>query len=213
VRFEQRLRDGIADGTISVAFRRWRRPQVVAGRRYRTGTGIVEMSAVDLVTVAEISDADARDAGYADTAALLADLLGPAGVPLYRLRFHRVDEPDPRAVLAADDQLDDDAIAAITRRLDRLDRASRIGPWTRATLQAIAERPGVRAPDLAASFGRDTLPFKVDVRKLKALGLTESLPVGYRLSPRGRAYLARSGCVTSSSEPARRAVTRPRPAP
>jgi hypothetical protein len=202
VRFEQRLRDGIADGTISVAFRRWRRPQVVAGRRYRTGTGIVEMSAVDLMTVADITDADARQAGYADTDALLADLIGPADVPLYRLRFHRVDEPDPRAVLAADDKLDDDAIAAITRRLDRLDRASRNGPWTRATLRAIAEHPGVRAPDLAASFGRETLPFKVDVRKLKALGLTESLPVGYRLSPRGRAYLARSSSVTP-----------PRPAP
>jgi hypothetical protein len=202
VRFEQRLRDGIADGTITVAFRRWRRPQVVAGRRYRTGTGIVEMSAVDVMTIADITDADARQAGYPDPDALLADLLGPADVPLYRLRFHRVDEPDPRAVLAADDQLDDAALAAITRRLDRLDRASRIGPWTRATLRVIAERPGVRAPDLAASFGRDTLPFKVDVRKLKALGLTESLPVGYRLSPRGRAYVARSGCVTI-----------PRPAP
>jgi hypothetical protein len=47
----------------------------------------------------------------------------------------------------------------------------------------------VRAPDLAASFGRETQPFKRDVRKLKDLGLTESLEVGYRLSPRGRAFL------------------------
>jgi hypothetical protein len=37
-------------------------------------------------------------------------------------------------------------------------------------------------------MGRETLPFKRDVRKLKELGLTESLEVGYRLSPRGRAY-------------------------
>jgi hypothetical protein len=42
---------------------------------------------------------------------------------------------------------------------------------------------------LAERFGRERLPFKADVRKLKALGLTESLEVGYRLSPRGRAYL------------------------
>jgi ribosomal protein S19E (S16A) len=48
----------------------------------------------------------------------------------------------------------------------------------------------VRAPDLAASVGRETKPFKIGVRKLKELGLTESLPVGYRLSPRGRAFLA-----------------------
>lgn len=53
----------------------------------------------------------------------------------------------------------------------------------------IAEQPGVRAPDLAASVGRETKPFKIDVRKLKELGLTESLTVGYRLSPRGRAFL------------------------
>lgn len=49
----------------------------------------------------------------------------------------------------------------------------------------IRDRPAVRAPDLAASVGRETLPFKRDVRKLKELGLTESLEVGYRLSPRG----------------------------
>ena len=47
----------------------------------------------------------------------------------------------------------------------------------------------MRAEDLAASVGREKPPFKLDVRKLKNLGLTESLPVGYRLSPRGRSYL------------------------
>jgi hypothetical protein len=57
-------------------------------------------------------------------------------------------------------------------------------------LRAIAERPGVRAADLAASLGRETQPFKLDVRKLKKLGLTLSLEVGYRVSPRGEAYLA-----------------------
>ena len=57
-------------------------------------------------------------------------------------------------------------------------------------LRTIAERPGVRAADLAAGCGRDTQPFKLDVRTLKNLGLTLSLEVGYRLSPRGEAYLA-----------------------
>jgi hypothetical protein len=51
----------------------------------------------------------------------------------------------------------------------------------------------VRAADLAAAAGRERHPFKTDVRKLKALGLTESLEVGYRLSPRGLALLARLG--------------------
>jgi hypothetical protein len=197
VLFERRLREGIADGTISAAFRRWRRPQVVAGRRYRTGIGLVEVTAVDIVAIADVTDSDAREAGYPDAAALLADLTGPADAQLYWLRLRRIDEPDPGAVLAADDRLDDEALAYLTRRLERLDRASPVGPWTRATLTAIAERPGVRAPDLAAALGRDPPAFKVDVRKLKALGLTESLRVGYRLSPRGRGYLTRIADQTS----------------
>ena len=52
-----------------------------------------------------------------------------------------------------------------------------------------ARRAGVRAPDLAASLGRETLPFERDVRKLEELGLTVSLAVGYEISHRGRAYL------------------------
>ena len=48
----------------------------------------------------------------------------------------------------------------------------------------------VAASKLAARVGRETLPFKTDVRKLKKLGLTQSFEVGYELSPRGLAYLA-----------------------
>jgi hypothetical protein len=47
----------------------------------------------------------------------------------------------------------------------------------------------VRAGDLCGVVGLEQQPFKVNVRKLKTLGLTESLDVGYRLSPRGVAYL------------------------
>ena len=92
-------------------------------------------------------------------------------------------------MLAASADLSPADRAELDRRLDRLDRAAAHGPWTRAALAVIAGRPGRRAADLAAWFGRETQPFKTDVRKLKNLGLTESLEVGYRLSPRGEAYL------------------------
>ena len=46
--------------------------------------------------------------------------------------------------------------------------------------------------ELAAAAGQERAYFKLRVRRLKALGLTESLEVGYRLSPRGAAYLARA---------------------
>jgi hypothetical protein len=189
--FAARFWPGIRDGSITLTFRRWRRRQVLAGRRYRTRAGILEVDAIDEVDAASIGDEDARRSGYPDAATLLADLRGPSDLPVYRIAFHTVDEPDPRAVLAADDALTGDDVAAITARLARLDAASSHGPWTRAVLDMIARRPATRAADLAASFGRETQPFKTDVRKLKNLGLTLSLEVGYELSPRGRAYLER----------------------
>ena len=87
--------------------------------------------------------------------------------------------------------MSEDDLAGIRARLMRLDRASSHGPWTEAVLRMIAAHPAVRAADLAASLGREAQPFKTDVRKLKRLGLTESLDVGYRLSLRGRVVLER----------------------
>ena len=186
--FEQRFWPAIADGSVTVTFRRWRRRQALAGRRYRTPVGIIEVDDIREVDPATISDRDARRSGYASAAAVRADLRGDADSPVYRIVFHAVAEPDPRAELAANAALTADDVGEITKRLDRLDRASPHGPWTRAVLDAIAAHPATRAPDLAASFGRETAPFKIDVRKLKNLGLTLSLPVGYMLSPRGEAY-------------------------
>ena len=170
MRFEQRLRDGIADGTVTVMFRRWRRTQAVAGHRYRTGRSMIEVDSVELVDPATISTTDARRAGYPDVAALVAGLRGDPGLPVYRIGFRRLDQPDPRTVLAADDALTADAIAELDRRLTRMDQASAAGPWTAPTLAAIAAHPGTRAADLAAALGREKLPFKADVRKLKKGG-------------------------------------------
>lgn len=184
--FEPRLRDGIADGTVTVMFRRWRRTQAVAGHRYRTGSSMIQVESVDVVDPAAITDQEARKAGYADAAALVAGLRGDPGLPLYRVRFHRLEGPDPRDLLASDDTLTTEDVAELDARLGRLDRASATGPWTQPTLAAIRDHPGTPAADLAAALGREKAPFKLDVRKLKALGLTHSLQVGYELSPRGR---------------------------
>jgi DNA-binding MarR family transcriptional regulator len=97
--------------------------------------------------------------------------------------------PDPRVALRQRVDIPAAERAELDRRLGRLDAASRHGPWTARVLRLIADRPAVRAADLAAELGRDKATFKADVRKLKELGLTESLEVGYRLSPRGRTYL------------------------
>ncbi|WP_243867007.1 hypothetical protein [Actinophytocola oryzae] len=144
------------------------------------------MDEVTEVSPSRIRLADARAAGYASTAEAVADLRGTPGDPVFLLRLHPADGEDPRTELANSAALSSSDVEEITRRLERLDRD---GPWTNETLAVIEKRPAVRAGDLAAELGRETAPFKLDVRKLKNLGLTLSLVVGYRLSPRGEAYL------------------------
>jgi hypothetical protein len=189
MRFEKRFWPGIADGSITVAFRRWEQARVLAGRSYRVAGEILDVRDVAEVSEDSITDRDAVAAGYGSADELRAGLWGDPARPLFRVEFERSDRPDPRAELAAVSELSDDDVREIDRRLDRFDKASSHGPWTRETLALIAARPATRAVDLAASVGRERDPFKIDVRKLKNLGLTESLEVGYRLSPRGQAYL------------------------
>ena len=59
-------------------------------------------------------------------------------------------------------------------------------------LALIEQQPETQAAEPAAQQDRELHAFKRDVRKLKELGLTESLERGYRLSPRGRAAMRRS---------------------
>jgi hypothetical protein len=190
--FEQRLWAALADGSVTVTFRRWRRPRARPGGRHRTPAGVLAVDAVAEVDPAAITEDDARRAGFADLAALLRQLDRHGDGPVYRVDFHHAGA-DPREALREADNLAEEDLAGLRARLERLDRAARDGPWTVATLELIGDRPGVRAADLAAAAGRERLPFKADVRKLKELGLTESLAVGYRLSPRGRALLGRVG--------------------
>jgi hypothetical protein len=183
--FPQDVLRRIGEGEVTLAFRRWRRPTVKAGGTLRTRVGVLAIDSVEVVDEEQVTDADARRAGAADRDALLAGLR-PEGT-LHRIEF-RLAGPDPRIALRERSRIPAAERAEIDARLARLDAASRHGPWTATVLGLIAERPATRAPDLAASLGRETAPFKADVRKLKELGLTESLEVGYRLSPRGRAY-------------------------
>jgi hypothetical protein len=187
--FEARFWPLIASGEVTLTFRRWKRRQVIAGNRYRTPVGFVEVSTVDVVDPASITDDEGQRSGYESAAAVRAALRGAVDLDTYRIAFRFVGGPDPRAELAASDALSDADRTELDKRLDRMDKASPHGSWTRSTLELIAERPATRAGDLAYAVGRERLPFKADVRKLKNLGLTESLEIGYRLSPRGRAYL------------------------
>jgi pimeloyl-ACP methyl ester carboxylesterase len=166
VRFEQRLRDGIHSGAIVLAFRRWKRSQVVPGHRYRTGIDMVEVESVDVVEPSSVDAAQAREAGYTGVAELLADLRGDPELPVYRIRLRRIDEPDPRAELARTARLTEADLDAIRARLARMDKSSRRGPWTVPVLQLIADRPGIVSTALAEAMGWERQDFKLHVRRL-----------------------------------------------
>jgi len=185
--FPKRLWPDIADGSVTLAFRRWERPRARAGARHRTPAGVVEIDSIKAVDPAGITDAAARRAGAADADEIRAILARRAGTH-YRVAFHFVGA-DPRIELRAASSMPDSAWADLAAELDRIDRATKRGPWTVETLRLIGDRPEVAAADLAAAVGRERLPFKADVRRLKELGLTESLRPGYRLSPRGAGLL------------------------
>lgn len=149
--------------------------------------GVLAIDEVTRIEPDDVTDDDARLAGHPDATAALAATRDHEG-SLYRIRFHRLGD-DPRVRLR-ETVPDADEIDAITASLDRIDERSRRGAWTRQVLELIASHPGRRAPELAEVVGLETPPFKRDVRRLKELGLTVSLPVGYELSPRGLAVLA-----------------------
>lgn len=185
--FKTAILEGIRKGSITLAFRRWPTPRVKEGSKIRTALGIVAVTDIKPVTTQAIGEADARNAGYGTKAQLLAELekFGSGSVFRIGLRFGG---QDPRVALREKAFTADDA-AEITRRLQRLDKASKEGPWTRTVLTLIARHPAIRAADLASEVGWETQYFKIRVRRLKELGLTESLDIGYRASPRGSAYL------------------------
>jgi hypothetical protein len=182
---------GVVDGSVTLAFRRWREQDVQPGATFKSAGSVIRVDAVEVVDPAAITDDEAVLAGHPDADMVRTRLAPDASWPTYKVTLAYAG-PDPRIALRETADLSDDDVAAIDARLERLDRASSHGPWTMRTLGLIREHPQRRAPDLAEMEGRETAPFKIDVRKLKGLGLTISHPVGYEISRRGSAYLART---------------------
>jgi hypothetical protein len=187
--FSRDAASGLADGTITLTFRTWSRPQAREGGRYRTWGLLLEVDTVSRVDPASIGDGDARRAGF-PSADVLRQKLGAAENQVWRIEFRCVGADD-RIARRGDSTLDTEKLAKLETRLARFDQASPTGPWTRSTLQLIASNPGVVSTILARRANLDRMLFKRNVRKLKELGLTESLDVGYRLSALGKAFVDR----------------------
>lgn len=205
--FKKAFHEGLESGAITLTFRRWKKPHVKPGGRYRCHPiGVLEVDDVKLVPVKSLTSRDAKRAGFASREALIGYLaeLGPLDdeTEVHRVELHHGGDGD-RVQLALEDQLSPDDVDVIRAKLARMDAKA---PWTMQTLALIEENPRIAASKLAAKVGRETAPFKVDVRKLKKLWLTQSFEVGYEISPRGRTYLAaiRSSARTVLARPPKR---------
>ena len=63
--FQKRFHAGLVDGSIRLTFRRWAKPHVRPGGRYRCHPiGVLEVESVDQVPVGSITEDDARKAGF-----------------------------------------------------------------------------------------------------------------------------------------------------
>lgn len=181
--------DRIVAGEIDTLFRRQKRPTVKTGGSLRTRAGMLDILRVDRIELTDVSAHDAKRAGYGSVDEAIADLTQKPEGDFYRVRV-RVGGIDPRVELRERSELSDEELADVRARLERLDTRSPAGAWTERILSMLSEQPHTRAPDLAASIGWETKPFKANVAKLKALGLTISHSPGYELSPRGHTVLA-----------------------
>ncbi|SJN12049.1 Mlr6918 protein [Leucobacter sp. 7(1)] len=181
--------ESIARGEITVVFRRWKIPRVSAGHRFHSVAGIMIIDEIQETDATSITTADAEHAGFTTTADVLASLRGDPAHPVFRIQLSW-GGADPRIALAATTEVAADERAGITRALDRLDARSSHGPWTREVLRLIRQHPGMRAAEIARILDRDKNAVKIDIRKLKNLGLTRSLTTGYEISDRGHVYLA-----------------------
>ncbi|MEQ8952711.1 MAG: hypothetical protein RL120_01160 [Gammaproteobacteria bacterium] len=184
--FKKKDLAGIAAGEITLAFRRWKKPGVKSGGTQQMQLGQLQINKVSPVSLDTITAADARKAGYASLKALQQQLRDSGAGQVYRIEFGAI-RADPRVALR-DTRPDKAELEQLLGKLAAMDkRASE--PWTMSYLRLIRNNEAVRAGDLCVQAGMAKDDFKIRVRRLKNLGLTESLGVGYRLAPRGEAVL------------------------
>lgn len=186
--FKQKDLVGIKSGTVTLAFRKWKKLSVAEGSLVKTSVGVIKIGSIEEVNLDQITDAEAVHAGFKSAEALVQLLKEQKEGAIYKIVVS-FDSEDPRIELREKYDLSDEDFEEIKEALLNLDKFSKVGKWTLKTLQVIEENPKMKAADLAVKARKEKEWLKLNVRKLKALGLTISHEPGYTLSPRGEAYL------------------------
>lgn len=187
--FKQATLEAIKAGTVSLAFRKWKRPAAKAGSLIKTAVGLIKIAKISVITAGQIKATHAKEAGYKNLQELQTtlDKIQEGDIYKIQVQYHAA---DPRIELRQQAQLSGAAYTELKTRLDRLDQYSKTGAWTLQILLVIQDNSMLKAADLALKTGKEKDWLKLNIRKLKNLGLTISHDPGYELSPLGKAYLA-----------------------
>ncbi len=169
--------EAIIKGEISVVFRVWKRPTVKTGGTLTTRKGLMFIDNVEQIDRSKVTVKDIKNAGLSSRDEVCeVDREGD----FYRITLHYHGE-DPRIALR--ENLDKKQLQIVCDKLNKM------GDWTNQYLRMIHDQPNIHAQILADSAGLEKAKFKGQVRRLKTLGLTESLRPGYKLSIRGEKVL------------------------
>lgn len=186
--FKETHLNGIKSGKINLAFRKWQKASVKEGSLLHTSIGLVAISKLETVSENDITDQDALKAGFTDKKQLLKSLTNTATGMIFKIsvRYH---SPDPRIKLREQTELSEQQFTNLKKKLERLDNHSKQGPWTEKILLTLKDNPNLHAIGIAKLTGFEKEWLKLNIRKLKNLGLTISHTVGYELSPKGNVLL------------------------
>ncbi len=179
---------GIHSGKISLAFRKWQKPAAVKGGIQQTSIGQVKIIDIKPVDETSLNKADAIAAGYNSLEELIVTLDSIKEGTIYKIKV-RYHGEDPRIKLRSQTELTDEYFIQLKEKLSKLDRFSAHGDWTKTVLKAIQKHPQKVSTFIAEKTGFDKPWLKLNIRKLKNLGLTISHEVGYDLSPLGKVFL------------------------
>src|SRR5688572_1478263 len=108
--FQKRFHEGLVGGSITVTFRRWEKPHVRAGGRYRCHPiGVLEVDKIEKVRIADITARDAKRSGFESREALLEYIAsGPGGAideetELFRVELHHGGDGDRVEIALVED--------------------------------------------------------------------------------------------------------------
>lgn len=184
--FRKEFLKKIETGEVTLAFRQWKKLSISEGRTLKTPVGLILYKKIKAIKSKDIKKSDVEKSGFSELADLIRDLSGEGTI--YRIEFV-LHGPDPRIELRESTKLQAFEKEILLKKLSALDNSGAIKDWVTSVLNYIKLNPGHPSKEIAKELGHDQTKLKLNIRKLKNLGLTISLGTGYKLSPLGRVVL------------------------